>query len=168
MDGTHSVERSAEVTERVLAATFKALADHHILFEGMVLKPNMARPGESSGAPFDPESIAAATVRALQRTVPVAVPGIFFLSGGMSEEEATLALNAMNKLEAKKPWHLAFSYGRALQHSVLRAWNGNAENKAAAQETLLRLARNNSEAVRGVYGGSGASGESLHEANYAY
>ena len=171
MDGKHSIERAAEVTERVLAAQYKALSDHHVMLEGTILKPNMVRPGSSSGAAFDPVAIGRATVRVLQHTLPVAVPGVTFLSGGMSEEEATLALNAMNALEAKKPWSLSFSYGRALQQSVLTAWSGKAENIPAAQKALFARAKANSEAQLGKYAGGaggGAAGDSLHVANYAY
>ena len=171
MDGPHTLEQAAEVTERVLAAQYKALSDHHVMLEGTLLKPNMVRPGTESGAAFDPAAIARATVRVLQHTVPVAVPGITFLSGGMSEEEATLALNAMNVLEAKKPWSLTFSYGRALQQSVLAAWGGKADAVPAAQATLLARAEANSQANLGKYaGGAGgaAASESLHVANYSY
>lgn len=171
MDGKHSIERAAEVTERVLAAQYKALSDHHVMLEGTLLKPNMVRPGTASGASFDAAAIGRATVRVLQHTLPVAVPGVTFLSGGMSEEEATLALNAMNALEAKKPWALSFSYGRALQQSVLAAWGGKAENIPTAQKALLMRAKANSEAQLGKYaGGAGgaAADQSLHVANYSY
>jgi len=172
MDGTHSIERSAEVTQRVLAAQYKALADHHVLLEGTLLKPNMVRPGASFDGVVKMSEIGLATVRVLQHTVPVAVPGIMFLSGGMSEEDATVALNEMNKLDTKKPWHLSFSYGRALQQSVLKAWQGKDENIAAAQEALLVRAKANSDANLGKYtgggGGGGAASESLHVKGYVY
>jgi fructose-bisphosphate aldolase class I len=171
MDGTHSVERAAEVTERVLAAQYKALADHHVLLEGTLLKPNMVRAGESRPGGCTPEEIARATVRVLQHTVPAAVPGICFLSGGMSEEDATLALNAINRFEAKKPWALTFSYGRALQQSVLKAWAGKKEGVAEAQKQLLIRAQANSQASVGKYtGGAGgvAAEASLHVSNYTY
>jgi len=173
MDGTHSIEKSAEVTEKVLAAQYKALSDHHVLLEGTLLKPNMVRSGESNPAPASPADIARATVRVLQHTVPVAVPGIMFLSGGMSEEEATVALDQLNKFPGKKPWHLSFSYGRALQQSVLKAWQGKAENVEEAQKQLLIRAKANSEANLGVYGGDaaaagGAGTEKLFVAGYSY
>lgn len=145
MDGKFSIEVAAAVTQKVLAAQYKALADHHVMLEGTLLKPNMVRCGESSGSPFDAPAIARATVRVLQHTVPVAVPGITFLSGGMSEEDATLSLNAINALEGKKPWALTFSYGRALQQSVLKSWAGKAENVKAAQEQLMIRAKANGE-----------------------
>jgi len=173
MDGTHTIEIAAEVTERVLAAQYKALSDHHVMLEGTLLKPNMVRSGEDAATPAGPAEIARATVRVLQHTVPVAVPGIMFLSGGMSEEEASITLNEINKFPGKKPWHLSFSYGRALQQSVLQAWKGKAENVAAAMKALQVRASANSQANLGTYGGAGAAaggaaGASLHEANYAY
>jgi fructose-bisphosphate aldolase class I len=115
--------------------------------------------------------VALATVRVLQHTVPVAVPGITFLSGGMSEEEASCALNEMNKLDTVRPWSLTFSYGRALQQSCLAAWKGLPENEAAAQAQLLVRAKANSEAQQGVYVGGvegTASSTNLAVANYSY
>jgi fructose-bisphosphate aldolase, class I len=172
MDGKHSLERAAEVTERVLAAQYKALSDHHVMLEGSLLKPNMVRPGTDSGIAFNAEDIGRATVRVLQHTVPVSVPGITFLSGGMSEEEATLALNAMNSFEAKKPWSLTFSFGRALQASVLKTWMGKPENVEAAKKALLVRAEANGLANLGKYAGAGgggaAAGESLHVKDYSY
>lgn len=171
MDGTHSVERAAQITEHVLAVCYKALHDHGVLLEGTLLKPNMVRAGETRPGGCTAEEIARATVRVLQRTLPTAVPGVTFLSGGMSEENATLALNAINAFEAKKPWALTFSYGRALQQSVLKAWGGKVENTAAAQEQLQIRAKANSDAALGKYAGGSASvaGQaSLHVANYSY
>ena len=112
MDGTHSIEQAAVVTEKVLAATFKAMSDHKLLLEGCLLKPNMVRKGSESKQVVSAADIGKATVRVLQHTVPVALPGVMFLSGGMSEELATEALNACNTAcpKAKRPWHLSFSY----------------------------------------------------------
>ena len=118
-----------------------------------------------------PKQIALATVRVLQHTVPVAVPGVTFLSGGMSEEEASCALNEMNKLDTARPWSLTFSYGRALQQSCLQAWGGKPENEPAAQAQLLTRAKANSEAQQGAYAGGvegAASGTNLAVANYSY
>ena len=172
MDGGHDLETAAVVTQKVLAAQYAALARHHVLLEGTLLKPNMVRVGEASGLACSPADIARATVRVLQHTLPVAVPGVTFLSGGMSEEDATLALNAINNVEGKKPWALTFSYGRALQQSVLKAWAGKRENAAEAQKQLLIRAKANSEAALGKYTGSGAAGAaasaSLHVAGYTY
>lgn len=172
MDGAHPIEVSAAVTEKVLAAQYKALSDHHVLLEGTLLKPNMVRPGTEWEGDCTPADIARATVRVLQHTVPVAVPGIMFLSGGMSEEQATTALDAMNKLDAKTPWSLSFSYGRALQQTVLKTWGGSADNVEAAQAALMVRAKANGEAQLGKYTGSagagGAADESLHVKNYSY
>merc|ERR1711953_1319028 len=131
----------------------KALRDHHILLEGCLLKPNMVTPG-SDNKPWSTTDIANVTVRTLARTIPPAMVGIMFLSGGQSEEEASLNLNAMNKLEAKMPWKLSFSYGRALQASVLKAWAGNPANKEAAQAAFFARAKANGEAQLGQYAGS--------------
>lgn len=170
MDGNHSLEVSVQVTQRVLAATYKALHDAHILLEGTLLKPNMVLAG-MAGTKASASDVAAATLTVLTRTVPAAVPGIVFLSGGQSEEEASLNLNAMNSLTFfKKPWTLSFSYGRALQHSAIKAWQGKAENIKAAQEVFLTRAKANSQATLGEYKGSSDAGasESLYVSNYVY
>lgn len=120
---------------------FQALSDHHVYLEGTLLKPNMVTPGQSCPTKATPQQIATATVTALLRTVPPAVPGITFLSGGQSEEEASVNLDAINKFPAKKPWALTFSYGRALQASVLRAWQGKPDQVAAGQQELLKRAK---------------------------
>ncbi|KAK6936163.1 Fructose-bisphosphate aldolase, class-I [Dillenia turbinata] len=164
IDGSHDIERCADVTDRVLAACYKALNDHHVLLEGSLLKPNMVTPGsEAEKAP--PEVVAEYTVRTLQRTVPAAVPAVVFLSGGQGEEEASLNLNAMNKLNAKKPWTLTFSFGRALQQSALKAWEGKEENVKKARAAFLARCRANSEATLGTYRGAAVGDsalESLH------
>jgi fructose-bisphosphate aldolase class I len=171
MDGEHSLATCAEVTERTLAVVFKALNDHHILLEGALLKPNMVTPGQQNPEykATTPEQIARATVTVLQRTVPPALPGITFLSGGQKEEEATLNLNAMNSLNTKRPWSLTFSYGRALQASCLDAWKGEKANVAAAQQAFLARAKANSEAQLGKYAGTSASsGQDLYQKDYKY
>ncbi|KAI9122059.1 hypothetical protein K1719_006748 [Acacia pycnantha] len=171
VDGPHDISKCAAVTERVLAAVYKALNDHHVLLEGTLLKPNMVTPGSDSPK-VAPEVIAEHTVRALQRTVPAAVPAIVFLSGGQSEEEATLNLNAMNKLKGKKPWSLSFSFGRALQQSTLKAWAGKDENIPKSQAALLTRCKANSQATLGTYKGDAQLGEgaaeSLHVKDYKY
>eukprot|EP01018_Ginkgo_biloba_P017956 Gb_02057 [translate_table: standard] len=171
VDGPHDIQTCAAITEKVLAACYKALNDHHVLLEGTLLKPNMVTPG-SDAPKVKPEVIAEHTVKALQRTVPPAVPGIMFLSGGQSEEEATLNLNAMNKLQTKKPWTLSFSFGRALQQSTLKTWSGKLENIPAAQAAFLSRCKANSEATLGKYAGDSAKGfgvgESLHVKDYKY
>lgn len=169
-DGGHDIKKCAAVTETVLAAVYKALNDQHVLLEGTLLKPNMVAPG-SDRAKVVAEVIAEYTVTALRRTVPPAVPGIVFLSGGQSEEEATVNLNAMNKLEVLKPWTLSFSFGRALQQSTLKIWGGEKENVAKAQEAFLVRCKANSEATLGKYTGGSAGGlasESLYVKGYKY
>jgi len=150
-DGDHDLDRAQKVTETVLAFVYKALSDHHVFLEGTLLKPNMVTAGQSCATKFTPEQVAKATVTALQRTLPSAVPGVTFLSGGQSEEEASVHLNAINQYSGKKPWALTFSYGRALQASVLRAWAGKAENVKAGQEELQKRATANSQAAVGKY-----------------
>ncbi|XP_078166515.1 fructose-bisphosphate aldolase 1, cytoplasmic-like [Carex rostrata] len=171
VDGSHDIDRCAYVTEVVLAACYKALNDHHVLLEGTLLKPNMVTPG-SDAPKVANEVIAEYTVRALLRTVPPAVPAVVFLSGGQSEEEATLNLNAMNKLQGKKPWSLSFSFGRALQQSTLKAWAGKEENVEKARAAFLARCKANSAATLGTYAGDAAGGEgvseSLHVKDYKY
>ncbi|GFG33513.1 hypothetical protein Cfor_07564 [Coptotermes formosanus] len=140
-----------KVTETVLAAVYKALNDHHVFLEGTLLKPNMVTAGQSCTTKYTPRDIAAATVTALNRTVPAAVAGVTFLSGGQSEEEASVNLDAINKYTGKKPWPLTFSYGRALQASVLRAWGGKPENVKAAQGELIKRAKANGLACQAKY-----------------
>ncbi|PIX96288.1 MAG: fructose-bisphosphate aldolase class I [Hydrogenophilales bacterium CG_4_10_14_3_um_filter_63_21] len=151
IDGDHSLARCAEVTEAVQKEIFHALHRHHVALEHMILKPNMVLPGKDHPVRASAEEIAAATLRVFRRTVPVAVPSINFLSGGLSPEEATANLNAMNAGFPHAPWLLSFSYGRALQQTVLQAWQGKAENAIAAQRALLKRARLNGAAQRGEY-----------------
>nr|CAI5848173.1 unnamed protein product [Callosobruchus analis] len=171
-DGTHDLERAQKVTETVLAFVYKALADHNVYLEGTLLKPNMVTPGMECPNRSPPDQIALATVTALQRTVPCAVPGITFLSGGQSEEEASVNLDAINKFPGKKPWALTFSYGRALQASVLRAWAGKDENVKAGQDELLKRAKANSDASLGKYVAGSVAGKAgdtgLFVKNHAY
>lgn len=170
IDGSHDIETAQKVTEVVLAFTYKALADHHVYLEGTLLKPNMVTAGQSCPKQNTPEEVALATVTALSRAVPPAVPGITFLSGGQSEEQATIHLNAINACQGRKPWALTFSYGRALQASVLSAWSGKADQIGAAQTQLLKLAHANGLAALGKYvpGESCAASQSLFVANHAY
>ncbi|NXY85807.1 ALDOB aldolase, partial [Alcedo cyanopectus] len=171
-DGDHDLQRCQYVTEKVLAAVYKALNDHHVYLEGTLLKPNMVTAGHSCPKKYTPQDVAVATVTTLLRTVPAAVPGICFLSGGQSEEEASINLNAMNQSPLPKPWKLTFSYGRALQASALAAWVGKSENKKAAQEAFRKRAQINSLACRGQYIMSGktdtAATQSLFTASYTY
>ena len=151
MEGTHTLEESVSVCERVLSATYKALLDHHVYLEGTVLKTSIVQPGFSCAKQYTVQQIAAATVHVLQETVPVSVPGVGFLSGGLSEDAATVKLNAINKVDAKKPWALTFCYGRALQGSLLAAWQGKKENVKVAQEKFLLRAKYNGLASQGKY-----------------
>jgi len=170
-DGDHSLERCQKVTEKVLAAVYKALNDHNVYLEGTLLKPNMCTPGMQSGHKSIPTENARATVTALQRTVPPAMPGVVFLSGGQSEEEASVNLNAINQFQGKKPWALTFSYGRALQASALKAWTGKKENVKAGQAEFLKRAKANSESSLGKYTGGlvgAAAADTLFVANHAY
>lgn len=169
-DGNHDITVCAEITERVLAAQFKALADHKVLLEGALLKPNMVTSGVDCPKKASPSDIAHLTCQTLRRTVPPALPGVMFLSGGQSEEEASVNLNRMNQL-GPHPWALSFSYGRALQASCLKAWAGKSANKGAAQKVLLERAKANSEAQLGKYGGGtggDSAGSSLYEKKYVY
>jgi len=157
-DGDHSLERCQKVTEKVLAAVYKALSDHNVYLEGTLLKPNMVTAGQSHAKKATPQEVARATVEALQRTVPPAVPGIVFLSGGQSEEEASINLNAINQYAGKKPWVLTFSYGRAMQASAQKAWAGKLENEVVSQQELLKRAKANALACQAKYvaGSSGS------------
>ena len=150
MDGDHTIERSFEVTSRTLHAVFTELRDQRVQPEGILLKPNMILPGYEGSQQASDEEIAHETVRCFRRHVPAAVPGIVFLSGGQSEEEATSRLNAMNAL-GQHPWKLSFSYGRALQAAALKAWGGKEENVEAAQRAYYHRAKMNSAAQTGTY-----------------
>ena len=165
MDGDFSIEVAAAATERVIAACYKAMSDHHVMLEGTLLKPNMVRSGSDAAEQADAAAIALATVRVLQHTVPCAVPGVTFLSGGMSEEDASLALSRINQTPGPRPWSLTFSYGRALQQSCLQAWKGEDANIPAAQQVLLVRAQANSLANLGKYEG-GAGGEGANTSTF--
>lgn len=151
MDGDHNIDRTAEVQEKVLATVYKALNDNGVFLEGTLLKPSMTVPGAECTEPVTPDKIAEYTIRTLERTVPPAVAGISFLSGGLSEEEASIYLNKMNLLQRRGPWSVTFSYGRALQQSALKTWAGKPENVEAAQKALLARAQANGEANLGKY-----------------
>jgi fructose-bisphosphate aldolase, class I len=150
MDGDHDIDRCYEVTEFVLKETFQELFYQRVALEGMVLKPNMVVPGKKSAKKASVEAVAEKTVRLLKSCAPGAVPGIAFLSGGQSDEEATAHLDAMNKL-GPLPWKLTFSYGRALQAAPQHAWSGKSENVAAAQRAFIHRARMNGLAARGEW-----------------
>ncbi|MGI9400127.1 MAG: class I fructose-bisphosphate aldolase [Rhizobiaceae bacterium] len=151
MDGpnsSHTIEQCHEVTEWVLKTQFGELYDAGVTLEGMVLKPNMVVPGQNSGQKVTKEEIGSHTIACLKATVPSAVPGIAFLSGGQSDVEATANLSAMNAMY-DMPWKLTFSYGRALQAAALQAWQGKSENVAAAQRAFAKRAKMNGLAALG-------------------
>jgi fructose-bisphosphate aldolase class I len=155
-NGSHDIYYCAKMTEKVLTAQFKALQDHHVYLEGAVLKPNMVKNG-IKGPKASAEEIATLTIQTLMRTVPSAMPGIFFLSGETAldednEEVASINLSTMHKLfDGKLPWHVSFSYGKALQKTCIVTWLGDEANKAAAQKALKARANANSDATLGKY-----------------
>jgi fructose-bisphosphate aldolase, class I len=150
MDGDHTIERSFEVTSHTLHAVFTELRDQRVHPEGILLKPNMVLSGYECAEQASHEQVAVETIRCFKRHVPAAVPGIVFLSGGQSDEDATANLNAMNAL-GEHPWQLSFSYGRALQAPALKAWGGKEENVEAAQRAYYHRAKMNSAARTGMY-----------------
>jgi fructose-bisphosphate aldolase, class I len=150
MDGGHDIDRCYEVSQRVLDKTFQELRGQRVALEGMILKPNMAVSGKKSSSQASVEEVAEKTIRLLKNSVPAAVPGIAFLSGGQSDQEATAHLNAMNRIGGL-PWRLTFSYGRALQAAPQKAWSGKAENVAAGQRAFTHRARMNALASRGEW-----------------
>src|SRR6516162_7700691 len=151
MDGPHTIERCEEVTGAVLHAVFHALFEQGVALEGILLKPNMVIAGKECTRPASVDEVAAATLRCLRRHVPVAVPGIVFLSGGQHARLATAHLNAINLLPIAKPCEASFSYGRALQDPALEVWQGRDENFAAGQRALYHRARLNAAASVGTY-----------------
>jgi fructose-bisphosphate aldolase, class I len=150
MDGDHTIERCAEVTENTLRAVFNSLHLNRVQLEYIILKPNMVVPGIQHQPQASIKEVAEATIKVLRRTVPAAVPSINFLSGGQSDQLATAHLNEMNK-HKNNPWHLSFSYGRALQAPALKAWSGHQQNVATAQEALRKRAKLNGKATYGEY-----------------
>jgi len=152
MDGDHDIDDSFVVTEEVLHTVFFELYSQGVQYEQMILKPNMVLSGYDANDRAGIDEVADATLQCFLRTVPAAVPGIAFLSGGQSDEDATAHLNRMNQILGKnKPWNLSFSYGRALQQPALKAWLGKSENVTAAQDALINRAKLNSLATVGKY-----------------
>ncbi len=152
MDGDHSLSRCFEVTEEALRAVFQQLYQQRVLLEGMILKPNMIVPGLDCPIQESVEEVADATIECFRHSVPAAVPGVAFLSGGQSSELASARLNAMNvKYKSQVPWALAFSFARAIQQPAMELWSGKAENTQAAQKALNHRAKCNREARRGEY-----------------
>ncbi|WP_249674856.1 class I fructose-bisphosphate aldolase [Pseudomonas abieticivorans] len=152
MEGEHTLQRCAAVTEDVLRVVFQALHDQGVLLEGMLLKPNMVLAGLDCTTPTTVAEVADATVRCLLRTVPAAVPGVVFLSGGQAAQLASERLNAMNlRFKSRLPWALAFSFSRAVQQPALEIWQGQETNVKAAQQALLHRLKCNHAASRGEY-----------------
>jgi fructose-bisphosphate aldolase class I len=170
MDGDHDIATTASVQEWVLREVYQALAMNGVFLEGSLLKPSMTTAGADCPEQPGLEEVGEFTVRTLSRAVPAAVPAILFLSGGLSEEDASLGLNAINEAAAQgfAPWHLGFSFGRALQHSCLKHWAGG--NVEAGQAALLARARANGAASRGAYtaGSEPSDDANLFVANYSY
>jgi len=150
IDGHHTIDRCEQVSEAVLLAVFEALRRHGVVLERMLLKPSMITPGKSHTTQASPEQVAEATLKVFRRVVPAAVPGIVFLSGGQTPEEATANLNAINQ-QGPQPWVLSFSYGRALQEPAQKAWAGSRENGPAAQAAMHKRAKLNGAASTGRY-----------------
>jgi fructose-bisphosphate aldolase class I len=150
MDGAHDIDRCAEVTEFVLKTVYQELYEQRIALEGTVLKPNMVVPGKKAGLPVSVGEVAEKTVKVLRRCVPAAVPGIAFLSGGQSDEEATAHLDAINRF-GSLPWRVTFSYGRALQAAPQKAWSGQPDRVAEAQRAFTHRARMNGLASVGEW-----------------
>lgn len=153
MDGSHDIDACFEATEAVQRAVFAELHQQQVALEGMLLKPNMVLSGKEASNRAAPEVVARKTIECFKRTVPAAVPGIVFLSGGQSDEEATVNLDAINKLapEMHAPWKLTFSYGRALQSSALSTWAGDNDNAESARRAFLKRAKATHDAALGRY-----------------
>lgn len=170
-DGDHSLERGKAVTEDVLKWQYAALEQYGVYLPGTLLKPNMVTPGMQCPNRATAQQIAQATVDALSKTVPQDMTGVVFLSGGQTEEEASVNLSAINNAKGANKWALTFSYGRALQASAQKAWSGKLENEAAAQIEFMKRAKANSEASLGKYSGGvtgAAAADSQFVANHTY
>ena len=150
MDGDHTIEHAAHITSRTILAVLTELHDQRVHLDGMLLKPNMVLAGYEAALQPSPDEVADATLSCLRRTVPAAVPGIVFLSGGQSDERATANLNAINA-QGPQAWQISFSYGRALQAAALKAWAGEPANVADAQRAFHRRAKLNAAATAGRY-----------------
>ena len=153
MDGDHDIDRCFEATEATLREVFRQLGQQRVCLEGMLLKPNMVLSGASATNRAGADEVAEKTIACFKRTIPAAVPGIVFLSGGQGDEEATVNLDAINRQApaARAPWELSFSYGRGLQAAPLKAWSGKPENIPQAQQAYYRRAQATSAARQGAY-----------------
>lgn len=170
IDGTHDIATTAAVQEKVIVEVYKKLQDCGVLLEGTLLKPSMTVAGVDCENKPTPAEVAKMTVRTFERSIPAAMPGVTFLSGGISEEDSSVFLNGINCIERKGPWRLTFSFSRALQSSCLKIWGGKPENKKAAQDQLKARAQANSEASKGDYvsGSQPSIEESLYVKDYVY
>ena len=170
IDGSHTQAVTAKVQEEFISTVYKYLEENDVMLEGTLLKPSMTVSGVECETKPTPEEVAQMTVQTLQRCIPPAMPGVTFLSGGISEEDASIYLNEINKIDRKGPWALTFSFSRAMQSSCIKTWGGKKENKEAAQKQLLARAQANSEASKGEYkaGSQPSSEESLYVKNYVY
>ena len=170
IDGNHDIATTAAVQERVLCIVYKKLQDCGVMLEGTLLKPSMTVAGVEAENKPTPEEVAKMTVQTFERTIPAAMPGVTFLSGGISEEDSSIYLNEINKIDRKGPWRLTFSFSRALLSSCIKKWAGKPENLEAAQKQLLARAQANSEASKGEYvpGSQPSDEESLYVKNYVY
>jgi len=170
IDGIHDQQTTAKVQEKLISTVYKYLEENNVMLEGTLLKPSMTVSGVEAKVKPTPQEVAKMTVQTLERVIPPAMPGVTFLSGGISEEDASIYLNEINKLERKGPWALTFSFSRAMQSSCIKKWAGKKENKEAAQKQLLARAQANAEASKGEYTpGSQPSDEaSLYVKNYVY
>merc|ERR1719491_879543 len=170
IDGTHDIYSTARIQERVITTVYKKLKECGVLLEGTLLKPSMTVCGVDAEEKPAVEEIARLTVQTLSRSIPSAMPGVTFLSGGISEEDSSIYLNEINKIDRVAPFALTFSFSRALQSSCLKTWDGKKENLKAAQDQLYARAKANSEASKGEYvpGSQPSSQESLYVKNYVY
>merc|ERR1712176_925563 len=170
IDGDHDIQTTAKIQEHVISTTYKYLEENGVMLEGTLLKPSMTVAGVDCKDKPLPAEVAAMTVQTLQRSIPPAMPGVTFLSGGISEEDSSVYLNEINKIDRVGPWALTFSFSRAMQSSCHKQWGGKPENKEAAQKQLFARAKANSEASKGeyVYGSQPSDQESLYVKNYVY
>jgi len=170
IDGNHDIATTAKIQEGVITTVYKYLEENGVMLEGTLLKPSMTVAGVDCKNKPTPEEVAKMTVQTLQRSIPPAMPGVTFLSGGISEEDSSVYLNEINKIDRVGPWALTFSFSRAMQSSCLKTWAGKPENIKAAQDQLLARARANSAASTGKYepGSEPSLEESLYVSNYVY
>jgi len=170
IDGTHNIETTARIQEVVIRKCYQKLAECGVMLEGTLLKPSMTVAGVDCTEKPTPADVARLTVQTLENSVPASMPGVTFLSGGLAEEDSSIFLNEINKIDRVGPWSLTFSFSRANQSSALKAWDGKKENVEAAQKALLARVQANSEASEGKYiaGSQPSSFESLYVKDYVY